>query len=276
MRKHLRRAALCCGVLIVAGVLGGCASAPAQKTPGDPLERVNRSVYRFNDAVDKAVARPAAKAYRDYVPGFMRTGISNAIDNLSYTTVIVNQLLQGKWGPAMNDTGRFLLNSTLGLGGLLDPASAAGLDRNDEDFGQTFGKWGVPTGPYLVIPILGPSTLRDAPLIYPEGYTDLRGYLGDWETKWSLVAVGALDARSELLSVDQVLTRAYDPYVFMRDAYLQRREYQVRDGDVPEEELPDDSLEDEPMEDESAEEPKDESAEEPAEATPPAEAAPPE
>jgi phospholipid-binding lipoprotein MlaA len=262
MRMQLRRAALCGGALIVAGVLGGCASAPTQKTPGDPLERVNRSVYRFNDTVDKAVARPAAKAYHDYVPAFMRSGISNAIDNLSYTTVIVNQLLQGKWGPAMNDTGRFLLNSTLGLGGLLDPASAAGLDRNDEDFGQTFGKWGVPTGPYLVVPILGPSTLRDAPLIYFEGYTDLRGYLGDWETKWALVGVGALDARSELLSVDQVLTRAYDPYVFMRDAYLQRREYQVRDGDVPEEELQDESLEDEPpMEDEAAEEP--------AEATPP-------
>jgi len=268
MRNRLRRAALGCGAIVVATLLGGCAStgAPAQKTPGDPLERVNRSVYRFNDAIDRTVARPVAKAYRDYVPGFMRAGISNAIDNLSYTTVIVNQLLQGKWGPAMNDTGRFLLNSTLGLGGLLDPASAAGLDRNDEDFGQTFGKWGVPTGPYLVVPFLGPSTLRDATLIYPEGYTDLRGYLGDWETKWSLVAVGALDARSELLSVDQVLTRAYDPYVFMRDAYLQRREYQVRDGDVPDEELQDESLEDEPLDGEPME---DETIEEPAEDTPP-------
>ena len=268
MRNRLRRAALGCGAIVVAALLGGCAStgAPAQKTPGDPLERVNRSVYRFNDAIDRTVARPVAKAYRDYVPDFMRTGISNAIHNLSYTTVIVNQVLQGKWGPAVNDTGRFLLNSTLGLGGLLDPASAAGLDRNDEDFGQTFGKWGVPPGPYLVVPVFGPSTLRDVTLTYPERYTDLRGYLGDWETKWALIGVGLLDARSELLSVDQVLTRAYDPYVFMRDAYLQRREYQVRDGDVPEEELQDESLEDEPMQDEPIE---DESIEEPAEDSPP-------
>ncbi len=228
---------------LLALLLAGCAStSAATKSPHDPLEPLNRGVYRFNDAVDRAIARPVAKVYHDQLPDPIRSGISNAIDNLAYPTTIVNDLLQAKWRAALNDIGRFLLNSTFGLGGLFDPASKEGLDKNDEDFGQTLGKWGVPPGPYLVLPFFGPSTLRDGPMIYPERYTDLRGYLGDWETKWTLIAVGALDTRSELLSVDQALRNAYDPYLFVRDAYLQRREYQVRDGDVPEEQL------EEPME----------------------------
>jgi phospholipid-binding lipoprotein MlaA len=252
-------------------LFAGCATTSASRSPRDPLEPLNRGVYRFNDAIDRAVARPVAKAYHDHVPNPVRSGISNAIDNLAYPTTIVNDLLQAKWRAALNDVGRFLLNSTLGLGGLFDPASKEGLDKNDEDFGQTLGKWGVPSGPYLVLPFFGPSSLRDGPMIYPERYTDLRGYLGDWETKWTLIGVGALDTRSELLSVDQVLRNAYDPYLFTRDAYMQRREYQVRDGDVPEETL------EEPMEEPL---PEDDSSEEikprrptdtPAEQSPPAE-----
>jgi phospholipid-binding lipoprotein MlaA len=236
---------------LLALLLAGCAStSAATKSPHDPLEPLNRGVYRFNDAVDRAIARPVAKVYHDQLPDPIRSGISNAIDNLAYPTTIVNDLLQAKWRAALNDIGRFLLNSTFGLGGLFDPASKEGLDKNDEDFGQTLGKWGVPPGPYLVLPFWGPSTLRDGPMIYPERYTDLRGYLGDWETKWTLIAVGALDARSELLSVDQVMRNAYDPYLFVRDAYLQRREYQVRDGDVPEEQL-EESMEEPPADDSS-------------------------
>ena len=234
-------------------LLAGCATTPASRSPHDPLEPLNRGVYKFNDAIDRTVARPVAKAYHDHVPNPIRSGISNAIDNLAYPTTIVNDLLQAKWRAALNDVGRFLLNSTLGLGGLFDPASKEGLDKNDEDFGQTLGKWGVPSGPYLVLPFFGPSSLRDGPMIYPERYTDLRGYLGDWETKWTLIGVGALDTRSELLSVDQVLRNAYDPYLFTRDAYLQRREYQVRDGDVPEEKL-EEPMDEPPPEDDSSEE----------------------
>ena len=242
------------GVVVpLALLLAGCATTSASRSPHDPLEPLNRGVYRFNDALDRTVARPVAKAYHDHVPNPVRSGISNAIDNLAYPTTIVNDLLQAKWRAALNDIGRFLLNSTLGLGGLFDPASKEGLDKNDEDFGQTLGKWGVPSGPYLVLPFFGPSSLRDAPMIYPERYTDLRGYLGDWETKWTLIGVGALDTRSELLSVDQVLRNAYDPYLFTRDAYLQRREYQVRDGDVPEDTL-EEPLEEPPPEDDGSSE----------------------
>jgi phospholipid-binding lipoprotein MlaA len=231
-------------------LLAGCATNSATRSPQDPLEPLNRGVYKFNDAIDRTVARPVAKAYHDHVPDPIRAGISNAIDNFAYPTTIVNDLLQAKWKAALNDVGRFLFNSTLGLGGLFDPASKEGLDKNDEDFGQTLGKWGVPSGPYLVLPFFGPSTLRDGPMIYPERYTDVRGYLGDWKTKWALIGVGALDSRSELLSVDQVLRNAYDPYVFTRDAYVQRREYQVRDGNVPEETI-EEPME-EPLEDDSS------------------------
>jgi phospholipid-binding lipoprotein MlaA len=258
------------GVLApLALLLAGCATTAASRSPHDPLEPLNRGVYRFNDALDRAVARPVAKAYHDHVPNPVRSGISNAIDNLAYPTTIVNDLLQAKWRAALNDIGRFLLNSTLGLGGLFDPASKEGLDKNDEDFGQTLGKWGVPSGPYLVLPFFGPSSLRDGPMIYPERYTDLRGYLGDWETKWALIGVGALDTRSELLSVDQVLRNAYDPYLFTRDAYLQRREYQVRDGDVPEEKL-EEPMDEPPPGDDSSEEikPRRPTTEAPAEQSP--------
>ena len=261
---------------LLALLLAGCAStSAATKSPHDPLEPMNRAVYRFNDAFDRALARPVAKAYHDHVPDPVRSGISNGIDNLAYPTTIVNNLLQAKWRAALNDIGRFLLNSTFGLGGLFDPATKEGLDKNDEDFGQTLGKWGVPAGPYLVLPFWGPSSLRDAPMIYPERYTDLRGYLGDWETKWTLIAVGALDTRSELLSVDQVLRNAYDPYVFMRDAYLQRREYQVRDGNVPEEQI-EEPLDEPPPEDDSSPEIKPRTSTEPPAATSAPTSSPPE
>ncbi|HZF27053.1 MAG TPA: VacJ family lipoprotein [Steroidobacteraceae bacterium] len=256
-------------IALVVLLLAGCATTSASRSPHDPLEPLNRGVYRFNDALDRTVARPVAKVYHDHVPNPVRSGISNAIDNLAYPTTIVNDLLQGKFRATFTDIGRFLLNSTLGLGGLFDPASKVGLDKNDEDFGQTLGKWGVPSGPYLVLPFFGPSTLRDAPMIYPERYTDLRGYLGDWETKWILIGVGALDTRSELLSVDQVLRNAYDPYLFTRDAYLQRREYQVRDGNVAEEQMEEPM--DEPPEEGSSDEVK---PRRPSDTTPPAESAP--
>ena len=253
---------------LLALLLAGCASTSAgTKSPHDPLEPLNRGVYRFNDAVDRAIARPVAKVYHDQLPEPIRSGISNAIDNLAYPTTIVNDLLQAKWRAALNDVGRFLLNSTFGLGGLFDPASKEGLDKNDEDFGQTLGKWGVPPGPYLVLPFFGPSTLRDGPMIYPERYTDLRVYLGDWKTKWTLIAVGALDTRSELLSVDQVVRNAYDPYLFVRDAYLQRREYQVRDGNIPEEQI-EEPMEEPPADDDSSPEIKPHTTAEPPAETP--------
>lgn len=262
--------------LVVLALLGGCASVPADKAhPQDPFERVNRATYKFNSALDRAVLKPVATAYRDHVPQFIRTGVSNFLDNLGYPTVIVNDLLQGKFVDGLKDTGRLVLNTTLGVGGLLDPASTVGLSKNDEDFGQTLGKWGVPSGPYLVLPLMGPSTLRDTPTRYVDAQLSMVELLED-EVEFldedgfvvGLVVLNVLDTRAGLLSLDSVLGRAYDEYAFVRDSWLKRREFQVRDGDVPDEE----PIEEFPMEDEEL--PPDESAgaapgSEPA-ATPPA------
>jgi phospholipid-binding lipoprotein MlaA len=220
---------------LLALLLAGCATTgPA--TPGDPLERMNRGVYKFNDAIDRAVLKPVATGYRKGVPRVVRTGISNFLSNLAYPTVMVNNLLQGKFKDAATDLGRFALNCTLGLGGLLDPATHVGIPRNDEDFGQTLGRWGVPSGPYLVLPLIGPSTLRDGPSLLVDKETDLRTRLDiKQEERYALIALSVIDARVGLLSLDASLAETYDPYAFVRDAWLQRREYKVRDGDVPEE-----------------------------------------
>lgn len=232
----------------LAMILAGCATTgPA--TPGDPLERMNRGTQKFNDAIDRAVLKPVAKGYRKAVPKPVRTGLGNLIRHLAFPTTIVNDLLQLKLKDTATDIGRFFINSTLGVGGLLDPASGIGMVRNEEDFGQTLGRWGLPAGPYLVLPLLGPSTLRDAPALAADAQTDLRAQL-DVKTS-ERIAIGfvsAIDQREGLLNVDPTVDAAYDRYAFIRDAWLQRREYQVRDGDVPEElPLPEESDEaDEP------------------------------
>ena len=213
-------------------LLSGCATTASSPSDADPWERVNRSTYAFNDAIDRAVLKPVAKGYRRYVPQWMRTGVTNFLSNLAYPTVIVNNVLQLKLMDAVSDTTRLVLNTTFGLGGLFDPASKAGLPRNDEDFGQTLGYWGMPSGPYVVIPFLGPSTLRDAPSLYVDYLTDARHYLG-------------ANPPAEAMIQD-----AFDPYAVTRNAYLDRREYQVRDGDVEPEDL---EFEDWPEEEDAGE-----------------------
>jgi phospholipid-binding lipoprotein MlaA len=225
-------------LVAVSVIMAGCASAPTkERYPGDPFERVNRVTYRFNNALDRAVLRPTAKAYRAVAPQFVETGVSNFFDNLSSPTVLLNDLLQGKFRAALHDTGRFLLNTTVGLGGLFDPASAAGLEKNDEDFGQTLGKWGLNSGPYLILPFLGPSTIRDGFGNIVDQFSDPTIYIEEDKVRWPLKAIGLIDTRARLLSVDGALQEAYDPYAFLRAAFLQRREYQVTDGAVSEEEL---------------------------------------
>jgi len=217
----------------LAWMLAGCATT-GQATHGDPLERMNRATYRFNDAIDRTVFKPAATGYRNVIPRFLRTGIRNLLSHLAFPTTIVNDLLQLKIKDAAVDVGRFALNTTLGIGGLLDPATHVGIPRNDEDFGQTLGRWGVPPGPYLVLPLLGPSTMRDAPSLFVDAQTDLRTRLNfDTRTRVALIALTVFEQRAELLAYDQSIGGAYDPYAFVRDAWLQRREYKVRDGDVP-------------------------------------------
>ncbi len=228
--KNLTRAAALAAVF----ALCGCASLPAGKHDArDPFERFNRGVYRFNSAADRGVLRPVARAWKAVVPVPIRRGLGNFIGNLGYPVVIVNDFLQGKVREGGNDVTRLLMNTIFGLG-FFDPASRAGLGKHDEDFGQTLGKWGVPAGPYLMLPLLGPSTLRDAPARVPDEYSDARHYLTNSYLRWGLWATEKVEARTGLLDADKVLDSTYDPYAFVRNAWLQRREYQVRDGNVDE------------------------------------------
>jgi phospholipid-binding lipoprotein MlaA len=212
--------------------LSACVTLPPDRprSPQDPWESWNRGVYRFNDALDRAVAKPVARGYVKYVPQPIRTGVRNFFSNLETPTVMVNDALQGKFVPAANDLARFLLDTTVGIGGILDPATSAGLARNDEDFGQTLGKWGVHPGPFLEIPILGPSDLRDAPARVVDSYTNPKQYIQNSTVKYALYVPEYTDKRAALLALDDTLMHAYDPYAFIRDAYLQRRAYLVSDG----------------------------------------------
>jgi phospholipid-binding lipoprotein MlaA len=221
---------------LLAGLwLAGCASLPSAKPdPRDPWERFNRASFKVNDALDRAVLRPLTRGYVKVTPRVLRTGISNVFANLENVTTIVNDALQGKMRDAGRDSARLLLNSTLGLGGLFDPATAVGLEKNDEDFGQTLGKWGVGSGPYLMIPLLGPSTVRDAFGRVPDRFTDPTHYLEDDSTRFTITAVEIVDLRASLLDLDDDLAQSFDRYAFVRNAWLQRREYKVKDGNVEE------------------------------------------
>jgi phospholipid-binding lipoprotein MlaA len=227
-------------ILVSCLLAGGCASLPSGKPDArDPWERFNRASFKFNDALDRAVLRPTARAYVKVAPRAMRTGVSNFFSNLETVTTLINDALQGKVAAVGHDSARLLLNSTLGLGGLLDPASAAGLDKNDEDFGQTLGKWGVESGPYLMIPLLGPSTVRDLAGRIPDQFTDPSHYLEDDSTRYLITAVEVVDLRAGLLELDEQLSQSFDRYAFVRNAWLQRREFKVKDGDVEDEILED-------------------------------------
>jgi len=232
-------------VALLSLITVGCASQPnAKRDPRDPWERFNRASYAFNDALDRAVLRPVAKGYRAITPQFVETGVSNFFSNLSQPTVIANDLLQAKFKPAVSDTGRLLLNTTVGLGGLFDPATAAGLDKNDEDFGQTLGKWGLHSGPYLMVPFFGPSTVRDGFGSVADVYTDPKHYVERDSIRYGLAGLNLIEARAQRLDLDETLRQAYDKYGFIRNAYLQRREYLVTDGAVAPAPVDEEPLED--------------------------------
>lgn len=217
--------------LVCASLLPACATIPGERDPRDPFERFNRSVYRMNDALDRGVARPVAQAYVKVTPAPVRSGVSNFFRNINSPTVMVNSLLQAKPKEFATETLRLVVNTTIGIGGLFDPASQLGIPAGDEDFGQTLGRWGVRSGPYVVLPFLGPSTVRDTVGIAADQFTDPKYYLlKDFWVKFSLTVAGLIDTRAGLLGTDELLARSFDPYVFMRNAYLQRREFQVSDG----------------------------------------------
>lgn len=213
---------------VLVGVLS--ASLAGHVFADDPWEGFNRKIQGFNDWGDRWFVKPIAKGYTNVTPAPLRRRVSNFYDNLWLPLTIVNQLLQGKGGAAMNDTGRFLMNTTVGLVGLFDPATTAGLDYHEEDFGQTFAVWGIPRGPYLVLPLLGPSTIRhgigrlgDAQL-FPPRYIEHDG--------WRYAAYGLyfIDGRSRLFGVEELISG--DRYVFIRDVYLQSLDFRINDGEM--------------------------------------------
>ena len=220
---------------LLALACSGCASTGASgiSEVDDPLERANRAIFRFNRTADRFVLRPVASGYHTITPDPLERSISRFFVNLSSPIVIVSDLLQGKFKQAGADTGRFLLNSTVGLLGFLDVATHVGLEFHDEDLGQTLGRWGLEQGPYLVVPIFGPYTLRDGVGRILELPLELLNHYDNDDARRKLVLLYYIDKRMSLLAADDALANAFDPYIFVRDAYLQRRRYLVYDGDPP-------------------------------------------
>jgi len=221
------------GAAAVFALMAGCASGPGAN-PADPFEPFNRSVFRFNDGVDEAILRPVATAYRDNLPLLVRTGVNNFFGNLGDVWNFTNSVLQLRLQASAENFMRFNVNTLFGLGGLLDIATEAGIERRNEDFGQTLGRWGVPPGPYLVLPLLGPSTVRDASVLPIDRRGDPLTYVDSGIVRGSLSAQRVIDARSNFLRASQLLDdAALDKYSFTRDAHLQRRLNDVYDGNPP-------------------------------------------
>ena len=215
-------------VLLVAALAGGCASS---NTPGDPFEGFNRAMFGFNEGVDNAVLKPVATGYRNVVPEPARECVGNVFSNINDVFVAVNSLLQGKVGDAVSDACRVLVNSTVGILGCIDVASKVGLEKHNRDFGQTFGKWGIASGPYLVLPFIGPSNIRDGVgnIIYASLDPVWANHIPTRNVAYSLRAV---NRRSELLTASSAVEdAALDKYAFVRDAFTQRRQSLIDDGD---------------------------------------------
>lgn len=231
--------------LIMAFAIATLLTSCASQSNRDPLEGLNRGIYKFNDVADKAVFKPVATAYKAVAPTPVRKAFNNFFNNLGMITTVVNDLLQLKFSYAFTDAGRFVINSTFGLAGFIDVASMDKIERRKEDFGQTLGYWGVSNGAYLVLPILGPSTFRDASgFIVDTATSDPIHYthnIGQVRLHNQLRAAQFIDKRTELLVANDLIDEAsLDPYAFMRDAYLQKRASQVQDGLVPREFINDD------------------------------------
>lgn len=244
-------------VLAASLLAGGCATtgtpaptAAAARHPADPFEAFNRKVFAFNDAIDRAVLEPVARAYRDTVPQLVRSGISNVLGNIGDVWSAANQFLQGKGQLGFEMGMRVLTNTVFGLGGLLDPATEMGLTRRSEDFGQTLGKWGFGQGPYVVLPLFGPSTARDAAGRVLDTQASPSSLAQRDGARAALTGIQILDTRASLLGATALLDRvALDRYSFVRDAYLQRRLDAVYDGAPP---LDDPFADDEPKSDKGA------------------------
>jgi phospholipid-binding lipoprotein MlaA len=234
-----------CAALCLLALLSGCVAIPrgAVKDPRDPLERLNRTTFKVDDVLAHDVALPLGHAYINVTPKFVRRGIANVFENAHTPAIMLNDLLQGKFSAFGQETTRLVLNSTVGLGGLLDPASAVGLPKDDNDFGRTLGTWGLASGPYLVLPLFGPSDFRDALGKIPDQFASPQNYIRPTKVIYGVEGLSLLNLSAEsLIPTYQLLDQqnAFDRYAFARNAYLQRRAFQIHGdngGAVDQEEL---------------------------------------
>jgi phospholipid-binding lipoprotein MlaA len=220
-------------IVIAAVVLAGCASN-RPTNPIDPLEPINRGIYKFNDSLDKAVLKPVARGYQEAMPTVVKAMISNFFSNLDDVDVTANDLLQFKLKQGFSDGMRFVVNSTLGVFGLIDVASQGSLMKHQQDFGLTLGKWGIGNGPYLVLPILGPSTLRDTAGLYGDGFASPLYQMSNMRARNLSYMLRGLSHRAAFLNQESVLDEAMiDPYQFIRESYLLHRRSMIYDGKPP-------------------------------------------
>ena len=236
-------------LLLCVALTSGCASVPPdQRVEHDPWEPMNRSVYRFNDAIDRAVAKPIARGYNKVIPEPVRNGITNFSRNLLAPSSALNNFLQGKPTQGTEELARFLFNSTFGIAGIFDVAARGGLEEQRETFGQTLAVWGVPTGPYVVLPFFGPQTVRGISVLPLEFYADPLNYYDNTSVRDKIYVLRAVNARARFLSFESVLEESQDRYVTVRESFLQNLEFRVYDGDPPvddDEDLYDEFLEEE-------------------------------
>jgi phospholipid-binding lipoprotein MlaA len=223
-------------VLILATiVMSGCAGTQSMQTDpeNDPWEGFNRKMHGFNHALDKSIARPVSKVYKKVTPRPLQKGVSNFFRNIDYPVTFINQILQGKFKASGISTGRFLINSTIGLLGIFDPATKMGIAGFNEDFGQTLAKWGYDDSRYLVLPLFGPSTFRDGIGRSIYGYAHPVSYWAREDHFYTPMVLDLIQTRAAFLNQDDALDEAYDPYTLVRDAWLQNREYKIYDGNPP-------------------------------------------
>ena len=234
MKTLTKKHSLIASLLISLSMLSGCATIEGEADPDDPLESFNRSMYSFNDSLDRAVLKPVAQGYNAVLPDPVNKSVSNFFSNLEDVVVIFNDILQLKIEQALTDTARVVFNSTIGVFGLFDVASGMDMPKNNEDFGQTLGYWGVDTGAYIVWPFFGPSNVRDTIGSISDAYVNPLYDIQPDDTQLALSATNVVDTRAGLLSASKILKEAaLDPYLFVRDAYLQRRQNLVYDGNPP-------------------------------------------
>ncbi len=237
-------------IILAVGLLG-CAANPEQDSEEtyDPLEPMNRGIYAVNNTLDRFILRPVAKGYDTVMPRWIKFAVTNFFYNLEQPIYVANHLLQGKFLGAARQTGRFVINSTLGLAGIIDAAKDANLPREAEDFGQTLAVWGVGGGPFLMLPVLGPSNFRDGVGKLADAQIDPLIQYKERNVRDKLIILKIIERRAALLPLDKAIKEAADPYIFVREAYLQNRRYNIFDGNPPEESLDDFEAEFEEFED---------------------------